>query len=1047
MSECCRGGLSRRRFLGLTAAGAGTAFLASRTEAAYALGTHDLVGVPADKSLDPAWLRSLTARGEPTVFSGEQAKYLGMPVGGGCSGQLYLGADGRLWHWDVYNARATSTSDLAYSEPPPRESPFRQGFVMRTTNAANTTTRTLDSDGFTDVSLVGQYPIGRVTLRDDESPVHVTLEAFSPFVPLDVDDSTLPVTVLAYTVENVSAAPVRVDLLGWSENPVCLDTRDGRYVTLTAEQFDGTAPGVEFSAVDRDAVDPRPDVVVETWERSTYEGWQATGDAFGSGPALVSSLPDYMKRDGDLNAEGERMVTSHRFEDGDAVQADDHVGTLTSPPFTVERRYLQALVGGGGHERTCLEVRVGGDVVATFTGAGTEVMSWQSVDLGRWDGEQATIRLVDDVRGGWGHVNVDTIRQSDRPLDSAPVAGRPDHGTFAIAACEPDTVVRPSVTGWKEPEDLFDAADGPSSVDGGLQTLTGTVRTTVRLRPGESKTVRFLVAWHFPVPDRKSLEFLRGSDQLRRHYATRFDSARAVASHVATRRGELERKTRLWVDTWYESSSLPHWLLERVMATASTFATSTCYRFHDGRFYGWEGVYCCAGTCEHVWNYAQSIARLFPTLERDTRERVDLGIGYHADTGQMGFRAEADMTWAADGQCGTILRIYREHQMAPDSTFLTRNWPQVKDAVTYLIRQDAGTDGTFEGAQPNTLDTVWYGEIAWITGMYVAALHAGAAMAEDVGDSAFAATCRGVASSGAAFLDSTLWTGEYYIQRVDPEHDDAINSNKGCHIDQMFGETLARQLGLPRVFDEKKAKTALESLYKYNFTPDPAQYRKDHPEISGGRWFAMADEPALLMTTWPHGGADDAAGDPPSWAAMYFNEAWTGQEYQAATQMVYDGEVEKGLVVTRAVHDRYVSGKRNPFNEIECGEHYARAMAAHGVYLGLSGFEYHGPKGHIAFAPRITPDDFSAAFTAAEGWGLYRQRRAGGSQTSALEVRYGKVALRTLGLAADRRPESVHVRVGSRKLAADWSYDSGTVTVTLPRRTPVTAGQTLTVTW
>lgn len=397
--------------------------------------------VPADKALDPDWVRSLYERGEPTVFSGADAKYLGMPVGGGCAGQLYLGGDGRLWHWDVYNSRARGTSDAAYATPPEPESPFGQGFALRTGTAGTTAVRTLDAEGFADVRFVGQYPMGNVTYADDACPVDVTLEAFSPFVPLAVDDSTLPVTVLAYTLKNTSTAEVDADLLGWSEHAVCLDARNRQPVTLTSTAFRGSgARGVQFTAADRPVDDARPDIVLETWEKDTYEGWTAEGDAFGARPVKVSDLPEYMLRFGDLHAEGERMVTSHRFEDGDAGLADDHVGTLTSQPFTLDRRYLQALVGGGAHDATCVQVRVGDEVVATFTGTSTEPMSWLSADVSRWAGEQATVRLVDDVKGGWGHVNVDTIRLSDQPVDPKPMDELPDHGTFALATAPPRDV-------------------------------------------------------------------------------------------------------------------------------------------------------------------------------------------------------------------------------------------------------------------------------------------------------------------------------------------------------------------------------------------------------------------------------------------------------------------------------------------------------------------------------------------------------------------------------------------------------------------------------
>jgi uncharacterized protein (DUF608 family) len=1172
---CCPGGacgpqpisLSRRGFLALGGAGAATTLLSGRARAAEALGVDEscVILVPSDKGLSKQWIADLYKRGEATVSSGDALKYIGMPVGGGCCGELYLGGDGTLWNWDVLNEPANSTSDTAYASPAAAHSPFRQGFELRVDGK----TWTLDAAGFPDVRFTGQYPIGRVDYRAPDCPVAVTLEAFSPFVPLATDDSTTPATVLVYTLRNTTGHSVQVELAGTSENPVCLDARQSRPISLNSTPFaDANARGVQFSAtagaglpgdvvfedwshddysgwtvdgtafgpgpaeitalpaemmrfgllnahngrlvtsyafhgtdgatgkltsaaftithdyietrvaggnnpggtcvnvivdgetvatatgndtepvapvafdmrsykgkqatieivdaatgawghvnVDRILFTNSPDIVIEDFEKATYDGWTVEGNAFGAGPITVDDPPDNFKRFGGFNALGQRFVTSYNYRD-DPANPDSVTGKLTSKPFTVNRRYLLARVGGGNHVgETCLNIIVDGKTVGSLIGPDVEPMTPQGVDMLAYQGKQATIEIVDDNTGGWGHINVDAIILSDRGLDETALDQLPEFGTFALATTDRNGVVK-----------------------------DGTVTVPVTLRPHSATQVRFLVGWYFPIPDRNSLSFLTDINSLRRHYAPRYDSARDVVGKVAGQLSRLEANTRLWVQTWYDDSTLPHWFLERTFATASTVATSTCYRFDNGRFYGWEGVYCCAGTCEHVWNYAQSISRLFPDLERDTRERVDLGIGFHADTGQMGFRAEADQTWATDGECGTVLRIYREHQMAPDSAFLKRNWPNIKLALQYLMSHDDGMDGTIDGGQPNTLDATWYGRIAWISGMYVGALHAGAAMADEMGDTDFARTCRRLAARGAQILSTTLWTGEYFIQEIDAAHANVVNSGIGCHIDQMFGQSLAAQLALPRVFSLDQSRTALQKIYRYNFAPDPADYRKRNTEIPGARIYAEAHEPGVIMTTWPHCGEDTAAGDPPSSVAIYFNECWTGQEYQLATQMLYDGVVEEGLIVTRAVHDRYAAAKRNPYNEIECGEHYSRAMAGYGVYLGACGFEYHGPAGHIGFAPKLSPEDFAAAFTAAEGWGSYRQERHPHEQTAELELRYGRLSVSSLAFETAKPVRQAVVHTGRDVVRPTVRTIGNRVELTLGKPLTISAGETLSVT-
>ncbi|MBB4907563.1 GH116 family glycosyl hydrolase [Actinophytocola algeriensis] len=1138
---------------------AGVGMLAAPTAAAAELGLDPdgLVAVPPDKDLDPG---SLLSRGTPTEYTGAALQHIGMPVGGGCSGQVYLAGDGKLWAWDILNPSTFPLGGATgggphYARPLTATSPFAQEFSLR----VNGTVRTLDS--FPDIRFVGQYPIGTITYRAPDCPVVVTAEAFSPFIPLNTADSTIPATTVRFTVRNTSRRAVAVELIGSSDNPVCLTSRDQQPTELLATPFRG---GVQFAA--RAGDEPgSTDILFENWE--SLDNWTVDGDAFTI--ATQAELPAHMRRFGDLLVHGTTFVTSHNFRaagdpdgylgtltsaeftiershiavgvgggnrpgetgvevvlggevvasatgrdsepmvaamldvsahrgktaririvdratgawahvncdaivftdrpdivfedwasfdgwtvEGDAFlnvtpaecppdfrrpfgeindlnavdgrfatsynfratgDADAYQGKLTSQPFQVDRRYVTAWVGGGAHlGRTCVNVVVGNDIVASLTGREIEPLTAMSVDVSRWHGQTAHIEVVDSIAAGWGHVNVGRIAFSDRPVRSIPIEQLPEFGTFALAAAGNHARV---------------ATDGGASA---------TVTVPLTVPPGQSRSAQFVLAWHFPTPQPTAFGWLQDGPRLRHHYATRFRDARAVVEYTIGNLSRLGGQTRDWVRTWYADSSLPHWFLERTLAPASTLATSTCFRFDNGRFYAWEGIYCCAGTCGHVWNYAQTVARLFPDLERDTRERVDLGIALRAN-GEIGNRGEAGEGWFADGQCGTILRVYREHQMSPDTAFLRRVWPSAKKALEWVITQDGDADGILEGSQWNTLDAQWWGEIPWISGLYVAALHAGAAMAQEMGDPASAARYSQLAQRGSAHLESALWSDEYgyYFQRVDPAHATAPNSNRGCHIDQLYAQTYTDQLGLPRVFSQDKARTALENVFRNNFVPDAASYRP--PGIPAPRVYAMPGEAGTLMCTWPYGGSTEAG---VGGVVGYFNEVWTGQEYQFAAGLIAAGMVAEGLAVTRAVHDRHHAAKRNPYNEIECSDHYARAMMSHGVYLAVCGYEYHGPRGHLGFAPKVTPEDFRAAFTAAEGWGLYRQKRGPGKQTCDIEVRFGEVRLKTLSFEVDGAVHSVTAH-GKR---VPFQVTGSRVLVTLAAETTVRAGSTLSIT-
>jgi uncharacterized protein (DUF608 family) len=1003
--------------------------------------------VPADKKLSPQWIASLTARGEPAVWRGDDLRYIGMPVGGLCTGQLYLGGDGRLWHWDIFNQHV-KTGAGHYAKPMDPASPLDQGFAIRIKAGGKTQVRALDRTGFADVAFRGEYPIGYVEYRDPASPVAVSLEAFSPFCPLNADDSSLPATVMRFTVRNTGAEKVEAEVAGWLENAVCLHCgRPGAGV-----RSNSLVPGERWFFLECRAAEvpqaqrpaKRPDILFEDFEKDTYDGWTATGTAFGGGPVEKSKIPAYQ---GDVGAKGKRLVNSHASAPGASVaEKDAATGTLTSKPFAIERDYITFLVGGGAHkDKTCINLLVDDKAVLSATGKNDNRMQPHSFDVHAWAGKTARLQIVDNEKGPWGNIGIDHIVFTDEPAGpGAALAEQPDFGTMGLAILEREDGGQGTSSvpdAGKRPDNVFaetGLASGPDAEKPFGQKLVGSVGRRFFLEPGKEAAATFVIAWHFP---NLKMDKLPGG----RHYATRFKSAVDVAEYVRTHFDSLAGQTRLWHDTWYDST-LPRWFLDRTFLNTSILATSTCYRFADGRFYGWEGVGCCAGTCAHVWHYAHAVGRLFPVLERILREVVDYGVGMDAD-GRIRFRAEHNNHWAVDAQAGVILRTLREHQMSADDAFLRRVWPQARKALEFLIREDANDDGLLEGAQHNTLDADWYGPVAWLSGLYLAALRAGEVLAAEAGDREFAARVRPILERGAKNLAQELWGGEYFINKPDPRHLEAINSGTGCEIDQVMGQSWAFQVGLGRVLPEDKTRQALRSLWRYNFTPDVGPYRE---AFKAGRWYAMPGEAGLLMCTFPRADWDFARAKgnnkSPTFAG-YFNECMNGFEYQAAGHMIWEGMVQEGLAVARAVHDRYHPSRRNPWNEVECGDHYARSMASYGVYLAACGYEYHGPKGRLAFAPRLAPDDFRAAFTAAEGWGTFSQKRAGDSLRAVIGLKYGRLRLRSLALALPQKavPKSVTVRQGGAALAAQHACDAERLTVTFDADVALAAGQTLEV--
>ncbi len=981
--------------------------------------------IPPDKKLHPEWVKSLTARGKRTEYRGAQLAKIGMPIGGICAGGLYLGGDGRLWLWDIFNAnhfgispqdatyegqKLNAGGGSAYVSPPDQVLPFDQGFGIAINDEP---VRQLDIRGFKDIRFIGEYPVGTIRYLDHPTVV-VELEAFSPFIPLDAKDSSLPATLMHYKVRNTGAKPVNVTMHGWMENPLGhnRDPHDAfRLTNQTQSEANVVMATMGIESIPQPA-STRFDLPFESWDSDTYVGWTVEGTAFGTGPILKSKLPDYQ---GDVGGPGDRVVNSHATAAGAGItDKDGAVGKLISKSFQLERNFLQFWIGGGKHAgTTCLNLLVDGKVVRTATGADNNKMRLESFSVKEFAGKAATIEIVDAEKGAWGNIGVGRIWQTDTAPSSGPLETMADYGTLAIAVLGDGQAV---------------AIDRPPHVNGVSQTLT--------LDPNVEKTVTFVVAWNFPnlrlgIPDDKS----------GRHYATRFKDAAAVVRYVADNHARLAHLTRMWHQTWYDST-LPYWFLDRTFANTSTLATTTAHRFGTGRFYAWEGVGCCAGTCTHVWHYAQAMGRIFPELERNLRSTVDFGVAFNSADGEIGFRAEYDKRAAMDGQAGSILRLYREHQMCSDPAFLKDIWPKAKQALEYMISFDKNVEGLLQGAQENTLDAAWYGKIAWISSLYLAALRAGESMALELGDEEFALRCRGIFQRGTVNIDRDLFNGEYYIQTRDPDHPTALGTYDCCHIDQVMGQWWAHQVGLGRVLNKEHTVSALKALYKYNFTPDVGPWRKAHKE---GRWYAMPGDGGLIMTTNPKGNKD-AFGDPSAWQFGYFNECMSGFEHQAAGHMIAEGLVLEGLAVTKAIHDRYRADLRNPWNEIECSDHYARAMASHGTFIAACGFEYHAVKAHIGFSPKITPEDFRAAFTAADGWGTFSQKKTADVQKAEIDLKYGTLTLQTVTLDTGLVvPKTVGVRFNKSLKQATIAVTGSRVVVLLAEQVTLKAGEKLTI--
>jgi uncharacterized protein (DUF608 family) len=360
-------------------------------------------------------------------------------------------------------------------------------------------------------------------------------------------------------------------------------------------------------------------------------------------------------------------------------------------------------------------------------------------------------------------------------------------------------------------------------------------------------------------------------------------------------------------------------------------------------------------------------------------------------------RAKSFGKAAADGQMGCIMKMYRDWQLSGDDKMLKALWPHVKKALEFCWVKggwDADRDGVMEGCQHNTMDVEYYGPNPQMGIWYLGALRAAEEMARYLGEDDFAATCRRLFERGKKWIDANLFNGEYYEHEIRPPKDKSdiapslligmgaadptkpdYQLGSGCLVDQLIGQYMARVCGLGYLLEPSNVGKTLSSIMKYNHSEGMYKH------FNCMRSFALGDESALLMASYPK--------ERPKNPFPYFTEVMTGFEYTAAVGMLYEGQTEEGLKCIQNIRERYDGLKRSPFDEAECGHHYARAMASWAAVLAVTGFNYSGVEKSMTFADK----DGTFFWSNGYAWGSCSIKQSTGGKKIELVVLQGELAL------------------------------------------------------
>ena len=624
-------------------------------------------------------------------------------------------------------------------------------------------------------------------------------------------------------------------------------------------------------------------------------------------------------------------------------------------------------------------------------------------------------------------------------------ADHPMAGEILLSFADPETAHVTSWLGWPQSrwwnapmlywDDFSD--DGQLGADPAPHNGVASLCAQRTIPAGESAEFTFALAWRFPnrTPEWCGWHAPKGDEKtvIGNHYCERFKSAWDAAEYAVANLARLEKETRLFASTLSEST-LPAAIKDAASANLSTLVSTTCFRTADGEFHGFEGANdnrgCCHGNCTHVWNYETSTALLFPSLARSLRKAA---FGYSMDdAGAMHFRQslpdgkDRSGFAAADGQMGQIMHAYHDWILSGDRAAMQEMWPRVKKALEFAWVPggwDADRDGVMEGVQHNTYDVEFYGPNPLCGIYYLGALRAAEEMARAVGDSQ-AAEYRRLFENGRKWIDANLFNGEYYVQKVRGFKKDQIAASlrstmgsddtenpqyqvgEGCLVDQLLGQYLADVAGLGLLTDRDHIQKTVASLYRYNYKRSLA----DHDTVQ--RTFALNDEAAIVV-------CDYGKAPRPRIPFPYFAELFTGSEYSAAVMMLYHGMAREGVECIANIRARYDGEKRNPWDEAECGHHYARAMAAWSGILALSGFQYDGRTAAIEALPRVNAANFRSFWSAGTAWGTFSVT---GSNLR-VQVLKGKLACRSANFRGNGSKGSV--TVGGKAVAHKVSLREG----------------------
>ncbi len=530
---------------------------------------------------------------------------------------------------------------------------------------------------------------------------------------------------------------------------------------------------------------------------------------------------------------------------------------------------------------------------------------------------------------------------------------------------------------------------------------TGALASSVTLAPRQKTEIRFTLGWYFPH------HLTAAGHEMGHMYDNWYKDAgevnRFLCAEYPRHRAATEAFARTLTDTTCGDPLAFAWSSQLNTLIVNTWWT------RDGGYAVWEGLGCCGlSTTDVDYQGSFPIVALFPELKLSQMKRI---IAHQNDLGQVPHNFNHNLDQVDNGfkrvdmNPQFVMMVCRDYLWTGDRDYLAALWPHVVRAMAFTESLDTNGDGLPDRDTGLQTYDAWgmRGTPSYIASLWIGSLRAAIRIAKDSGHPADARRWAALLAKASASYDQLLFNGEYYSLWVDGSNRDEL-----CMTDQISGEWFSHLIGLSTTISRENMYHAIDAIVRHNFSPEFGLHNATAPRGGLG---------LLAMANGQAGGV------------------WSGIEFAFASLLMDHGRYEQGVRIVEATHRRYLRAGQ-PWNHIECGSHYTRAMSSWATLLAATGFKPDLPQQTFTLAPVLT-GDFRAPWATASGFGTISRT----GKTLAIHCVQGSLNLRVLRLSTPAQT----ARLGTKSLAVHATKTAEGVALEFSNPVSLAASQTLSI--